>query len=89
MLTIQYNYIATFVGKDFALFYDYSGLSISVDLTKLVYRSGDAYWFDPITGVYSYISSFDIQDKSKTFISPKRSSGQNDWVLVLKLCSFN
>lgn len=74
--------IAAFRGTDFVYIYTYSGHSFTVNLDQLSWSNIEAYWFDPVAGIYSYFGSFSSGEQK--FIPPVKPQGQNDWVLVLR-----
>ena len=76
--------IAAFSGTDFALFYSYTGYRFGIHLPLLHWDKADAWWFDPALGVESYIGILDCCHP-EFFLPPKKPSGQNDWVLLLRL----
>ena len=61
------------------LCYSYSGRDIAFNGN--INGIYDAYWFDPISGAYSYFGEYQV--KNATFTPPDKKSGWNDWVLVL------
>lgn len=46
----RYNRVAATRGKDYALFYTYTGRAFKIDLKKLGMARTDAYWFNPGNG---------------------------------------
>ena len=79
----KYDRISAFAGAEFAFLYTYTGNPFAVKMDKLGFSKAKAYWFDPVTGVYSFVDTLETS-KIKEFIPPNRRLGQNDWVLVLK-----
>jgi hypothetical protein len=78
----EYARTATFRGNGFALFYKYIDTPFAMDLSKLGFADVQAGWFDPVSGVYSYIGNY--RNGGLTgFIPAHRTTGQSDWVLVL------
>jgi hypothetical protein len=79
----KYNYIAATKGKDYTLFYTYTGRKIEVKMGFLKGKSVKASWFEPKTGKISRIEK--IENKSvKTFDPPNEEKTGNDWVLILE-----
>lgn len=79
----KYERIAVFAGEDYILCYDYTGHPFTLDLRG---RDGeyDAYWMDPVAGVYSYFGTAE-GNGCRTFAPVGRLEGHSDWVLVLIL----
>lgn len=78
-----YARISAFAGKSFSLFYSYLGEGFEVKLPATGWPSAQAWWFDPAAGVYSYQGDFQC-DRTKRFSPPRKPSGHNDWVLLLR-----
>lgn len=79
----MYDRVSVFAGEGFAYFYNYTGRAFSVDMEKIKEEKVSAYWFDPISGVYSYFGDFECVG-IREFIPPVKPLDHNDWVLVLK-----
>ncbi|MFV0502992.1 MAG: glycoside hydrolase family 140 protein [Lachnospirales bacterium] len=79
----KYERISVFSGNDFIFAYTYLGNPFKLDLSMSEFNHGDVYWFDPISGIYNYISQIELKEIFK-FIPPNKKSGHNDWVLVIK-----
>lgn len=79
----QYERISAFAGKDFAIFYTYTGRDISVEGGALPCKEMKAYWVDPVSGTKSYIGMFDTA-KELEFHIPKGTFTHTDWILLLK-----
>lgn len=82
----QYKRIAAFAGDGFAYFYTYLGAPFRVNLDLLSANIGDtaaAFWFDPASGVYSYLNEIPCRG-FREFQPPVKPLGHNDWVLVLR-----
>ena len=82
----QYKRIAAFAGSGFAYLYTYQGTPFRVNLDLLSDSIGttvSAFWFDPASGVYSYLNDFHCQGIQE-FQPPAKPVGHNDWVLVLR-----
>ena len=79
----KYERISVFAGPDFVFAYDYLGKGFTIDLRKFAGKKVGAYWFDPVSGIYSYFA--DMTGKEKAEVKPvARFTEDNDWVLVLK-----
>lgn len=78
----KYDRISAFAGEDFIFCYDYSGRPFALDLKDYTGRF-DAYWMDPVTGVYSYFGTINGGEQTK-YTPVKRLKGHSDWVLVLR-----
>ncbi len=77
----KYGYIAVFAGEDYILCYDYSGRPFSIKLDRYKDKKLEAYWFDPETGVRSYIKEIFHQD---TFVAiPPKKDKDSDFVLII------
>ncbi len=78
----KYLRISAFAGKDFAIFYDYSGRSFDVKLGMIDGEKIKAWWMDPANGSFSFAGVFENHG-IHTFAPAKRAQGHNDAVLVL------
>ena len=79
----KYDRIAVFAAKDYILCYDYLGSSFKLNLISYKDKIMEAYWFDPTSGVYSFVTDVTGKDEL-TAEPPKRQGDGNDWVLVVK-----
>ena len=79
----KYERVAVFAGPDFVFCYDYMGEEFSIRLPKWQGKKQYASWYDPTSGIYSYIGEVS-GTKELTVRPPKRYCGQNDWVLTIK-----
>lgn len=79
----KYDRISVFSGDDFIFCYDYSGREFTLDLATYSGRSLDAYWFDPVCGVYSYIR--EVTNERTLTVKPTSREDSEDFVLVLKV----
>lgn len=78
----QYMRVSAFAGRDFAVFYDYTGRPFEVKLGMLSGERVNAWWMDPSNGSLSYIGA--LENKGiHTFTPARRHLGHNDTVLVL------
>ena len=79
----RYNRIAATRGKDYALFYTYTGRNIKVQMGKIPGTMLSASWYDPRTGKSTDAGK--VENKGiKEFNPPGEEKNGNDWVLVLK-----
>jgi len=78
----KYGYISIFAGTDYILCYDYSGRAFALQMKEYKNRKMQAYWFDPETGVYSFLQEVYQQDVLE-LIPPKKEK-DSDYILVLK-----
>lgn len=79
----RYDRVSVFASEEFVFCYDYNGIGFKLDLTPYKEKELEAYWYDPTTGVYSFIGSVKGK-KDITVIPPKRPGSSNDLVLVIK-----
>lgn len=78
----KYERISVFAGEDFIFCYDYMGSEFTLDLKPYKGKTLGAYWFDPVSGIYSYF--LNVTGKDQITVQPfKRFEGHNDWVLVI------
>lgn len=81
----KYARVSVFAGKDFVLAYTYLGEEFTLDLSGYSEKNMEAYWYDPTSGVYSYIR--EVTGMSALQAKPPvRYAGQGDWVLVIRCC---
>lgn len=79
----KYHRVSVFAGKDYILAYAYLGEEFTLDLSGYAEKSLKAYWFDPTSGIYSYIK--EVTGMSSLQVQPPvRYAGQSDWVLVIR-----
>jgi hypothetical protein len=78
----RYGYIIATKGKNYAMFYTYTGRNFSIDFSKLAFKAGIAEWFNPKDG-----SRRPAGNLAKTgiieFNPPGDEKPGNDWVLLL------
>jgi len=79
---VKYNRIFATRGNKYALFYTYTGRTISVKMDKLTGKDIKASWYNPGDGKYTDIGSFENKGV-KEFDAPGEPKEGNDWVLVL------
>lgn len=79
----RYERIAVFAGNDYLLAYDYLGSGFRVDLRQFAGKRIHAWWFDPVSGVFSYFA--DLTGKESADVKPiARFTEDNDWVMVVR-----
>lgn len=79
----RYHRISVFAGETFVFCYDYMGDEFLLNLTAYKDKKMAAYWMNPESGSYSYITT--VTGQNKWLASPvARAGAANDWVLVLK-----
>lgn len=78
----QYQYISVFAGPDYLLAYSYTSREIRLTLKDYGGKQLGAYWFDPVTGVSSFIKDVTGME-AVTAQPPERESG-TDVVLVVR-----
>lgn len=78
----KYERKAVFAGKDFLLCYDYNGSEFTLNLSAYRDQVMEAYWFDPESGIYSYIE--EVAGKDEYTAKPAKKA-DSDWVLALKV----
>lgn len=77
----KYSRIAVFAGKDFLFAYDYLGIPFGIDLSE--YRGAQMWYFNPATGVFSYIG---VVSERYYKITPPNPYNENcDIVLAVKM----
>ncbi|MGB8455683.1 MAG: glycoside hydrolase family 140 protein [Anaerocolumna sp.] len=79
----KYDRVSVFASEEFVLCYDYNGNEFTLDLTPYKEKELKAYWYDPTSGVYSFIGNI-IGKNDITATPQKRPDGGSDWVLVIK-----
>jgi inosine-uridine nucleoside N-ribohydrolase len=70
-------------GDGYAMIYTPTGHTLKVNLDKLGFARTSARWFDPRTGSFLAIASFEAKGV-RTFDPPGDEAPGNDWVLVLE-----
>lgn len=68
---------------DYILCYSYLGQEIRLDLRDYKEKYMNAYWYEPVSGSYSFIEEIHGKDEIM-YTAPKKHSYHNDWVLVIK-----
>jgi hypothetical protein len=79
----RYKKIVATKGKNYALFYDYTGREFTVAMNKLQFKRFTASWFDPRNGSVKKINDF-AQTNNVKFDPPGEAVNGNDWVLILE-----
>ena len=79
----RYGRIAVFAGPGYLMAYDYLGEAFAVDLKDFKGKQAQAWWFNPVSGAYSYFADFTGKEQAE--IRPMaRFTEDNDWVLVIR-----
>lgn len=77
----KYDYVSVFAGDDFLLAYTVNGRQFALSLEAFRGRTLEAYWMDPVTGLYGYAGEV-AGGGEASFAPPEREDG-TDCVLVL------
>lgn len=80
---LRLRHISAMRGDGFALAYTFTGRSVTLGAGAMGGEEAEAWWFNPLTGVMSYIAAFDPREQ-RTFMPPKGSYANPDWLLVVK-----
>lgn len=83
----RYDRVAGTKGKDYAMFYVYSGKEFKVDMDKLGFDLSSFYWFNPQSGEMKIFYPENYPDGKKgirSFDPPGERRNGNDWVLVIQ-----
>jgi hypothetical protein len=79
----RYGRIAVFAGPGYLMAYDYLGEAFAVDLKDFKGKQAQAWWFNPVSGTYSYFADFTGKEQAE--VRPvARFTEDNDWVLVIR-----
>jgi hypothetical protein len=78
----RYNRLLATRGERYALIYTYTGRNMAVNMGKIAGAKLKASWYDPRTGKYINIGTYDNKG-TVTFNPPGEPRSGNDWVLVL------
>ena len=78
---VKHDRITCFCGDDFALIYNYTGRSFSIDCAKLRFEPDWYMWYDPTTGEFNECD-FDIRQSCNIEV-PKNHRNETDMVLVV------
>lgn len=76
----RYDRLIATRGDDYLLVYNYSGVAMRIDLSKISGKRKRAWWMDAASGQLEYIGEFD--DKVASFNPPKARKGFGDGVLI-------
>lgn len=77
----KYDRISVFAGEDFVMAYTVNGREIALSFEAFQGRKLEAYWMDPVTGLYTYARGFSGGGEA-VFTPPEREDGE-DIVLVI------
>lgn len=78
----KYGYVSIFAGEDFILTYEYCGKPYALSMNTYRKIKMEAYWFDPETGVESFIR--EVFDENVFCAIPPVKDGAQDFVLVIR-----
>ncbi|WP_207514175.1 glycoside hydrolase family 140 protein [Longitalea luteola] len=78
----RYDRLFATRGNNYAMFYTYTGRTISVNMDKLTGKKVKASWFNPRDGKYTPIGTFENKGVQQ-FDAPGEVKAGNDWVLCL------
>lgn len=76
----KYDYISVFAGEGFVMAYTVNGRQIVLSLEAFQNKNLEAYWMDPVTGMYSYVGK--ISGGGEAVFSPPEREDSTDIVLV-------
>ena len=77
----KYDYISVFSGRDFLLAYTVNGRPFVLSLEAFEGRKTEAYWMDPVTGLYTYAGT--VSGGGEAAFYPPEREDSADCVLVL------
>ena len=78
----KYERVLAAKGKNYALFYVYSGRTFEIETGNLGFSPTRASWFDPRTGIKNIIKGF--KAGTSGFDPPGEQKAGNDWILILE-----
>lgn len=76
----RYERLIATRGDDYLLVYNYSGVTMKIDLRKISGKRKRAWWMDAASGQLEYLGEFD--DKVASVNPPKARKGFGDGVLI-------
>ncbi len=76
----KYERLIATRGESYLMVYNYTGRPMQIDLTKITGSKKKAWWYNPVTGVYSYIGEF---DNGVATFTPITASAAKDKDIVL------
>jgi hypothetical protein len=79
----RYDRVLSTRGKNFAMFYVYTGRVFKVAIGKLNFKPGKATWFRPVDGKRFPIRDYRYE-KERAFDPPGEKMNGHDWVLILE-----
>lgn len=83
----RYDRISVFAGEDFLMAYTVNGRKMDLSLEAFVGKNMEAYWMDPVTGIYTYAGTV-TGGENVSFTPPQREDGE-DIVLLLQAAEQN
>jgi len=78
-----YDYLAATKGDNYAFIYTCNGSTMKIDLRKMKMKRIRISWFNPRSGIFDPIGTFEGTG-IKDFDPPGKKATGNDWVLVLE-----
>jgi hypothetical protein len=78
----KYERVIATRGKDYAMFYTYTGKDFMVNMGKIEGAKVKASWYDPRTGKTTVVGEINNKGVQK-FNPPAEPKDGNDWVLIL------
>jgi hypothetical protein len=79
----KYNYLVATRGNNYAFIYTYTGRTMKISMGKINGDNVRATWFDPRTGSYQEIGTYENSGMLE-FDPPGTVANGNDWVLQLE-----
>ena len=79
----RYDRISVFAGEDFMMVYTVNGRRIRLSLDVFAGKNLEAYWMDPVTGIYTYMGA-PVGGGEAEFYPPEREDGE-DIVLLIQV----
>lgn len=79
----KYNHLVATRGKNYALIYDYTGRTFSVNMDKFTRSKVKTSWYNPRDGITTLIGIC-MNKGVQSFDPPGEGKEGNDWVLVLE-----
>ncbi len=76
----KYNRLVATRGEDYLMVYNYTGRPMQVDLRKISGQLKRAWWYNPVTGMFSYIGEY--ENRVAEFLPVEKGIGK-DVVLVV------
>jgi len=77
---VQHDRIIATRGNDYLLVYNYTGIKMNIDLTRISGEKKKVWWYNPRNGELEYIGVFD--SKVTSFQHDKVGTADNDYILI-------